>query len=47
MREQPYRWAFPALVAGLVAVSFLLLRRVRHRLRREMVRVVIDHAPAA
>ncbi|HET9152119.1 MAG TPA: MATE family efflux transporter [Gemmatimonadales bacterium] len=35
------------LVAGLVAVSFLLLRRVRHRLRREMVRVVIDHAPAA
>ena len=35
------------LVAGLVAVAILLLRRVRHRLRRELVRVIIDHAPAA
>jgi MATE family multidrug resistance protein len=30
------------LVAGLVAVGLLLVLRVRHRLRREMVRVVID-----
>jgi MATE family multidrug resistance protein len=32
------------LVAGLVAVGLLLVLRVRHQLRREMVRVVIDES---
>jgi hypothetical protein len=31
-------------VAGLVAVGLLLVLRVRHQLRREMVRVVIDES---
>jgi MATE family multidrug resistance protein len=35
------------LVAGLVAVATLLLLRVRHRLGREMVRVVIDEGRGA
>ena len=35
------------LVAGLVAVATLLLLRVRHRLGREMVRVVIDEGRRA
>ncbi len=34
------------LVAGLGVVATLLVLRVRHRLNREMARVLIDHAPA-
>lgn len=34
------------LVAGLAVVALLLVSRVRHRLRRDMVRVLIDHAEA-
>jgi MATE family multidrug resistance protein len=35
------------LVAGLVVVGLLLVLRVRHRLRQEMVRVVIDEGRGA
>lgn len=34
------------LVAGLAAVASLLVLRVRHRLSRDVARVLIDHVPA-